>query len=194
MRCAPPNPAPLSPISPRRRRSAAPRRLRLPPGPQEEGPVQQGAAEGAGEGVRQQQIHHPGQEEEDLGRHQPYGETDHHLVPEQEGEREKSRRQNQKQQRRSVRTRPPHTAAPKGPRGSGTLSGTGRGVKRRPHRAAKGILVPKGKTPSADGGTACRKRQRSHPGPCTDLSFCLTASCSLRLPSLLFELHQQSAF
>lgn len=80
----------------------------LPPGSQEEGSLQQGAAEGAGEGIRQQQIHHQGQEEEDRGRHQPHGETDYHLVSEQEGEREESGRQSQNQQHPVRKQGQPH--------------------------------------------------------------------------------------
>lgn len=131
----------------RLRRAVAPRRLLLPPGPQEEGPVQQRAAAGAGEGVREQQVHHPRQEEEDLGRHQPLGAADHHLVPEQAGEREKSRRQSQKQQQQQhpVRTRTPQATkgSPSAPQpaipagGYGTVTGwseESRGGLSRPHR------------------------------------------------------------
>uniref|UniRef100_A0ABM5GS22 Homeobox protein Hox-B13 isoform X1 n=1 Tax=Pogona vitticeps TaxID=103695 RepID=A0ABM5GS22_9SAUR len=75
------------------------RGLHLPPGPQEEDPLQQRAAERAGERVLQQQVHHQGQEEEDLRRHQPHRETDHHLVPEPEGEREESRGQSEDRRR-----------------------------------------------------------------------------------------------
>lgn len=63
--------------------------LFLPTWSQEEDSLQQRSAERAGEGIFQQQVHHQGQEEKDLCSHQPFRETDHHLVPKQEGEREK---------------------------------------------------------------------------------------------------------
>lgn len=73
------------------------RRLAFPPGQEEADTVHQGPAERTGERVRRKQIHHQGQEEEDLRRDQPVGAADHHLVPEQEGEGEEVRGQSEEQ-------------------------------------------------------------------------------------------------
>ena len=96
-------PLPLCPLSNRCGGSPA-RRLAFPPRQKEADTVHQGPAEGAGEGVRSQQVHHQGQEEEDLGRDRPVRAADHHLVPEQEGEGEEVRVQSEDQ--RAVACRP----------------------------------------------------------------------------------------
>lgn len=59
--------------------------------------LHQDSAERTGERVRRQQIHYQGQAEKDLGRHQPVGATNHHLVPKQAGQGEEIRRQSQEQ-------------------------------------------------------------------------------------------------
>lgn len=86
-----------SPLSSPRRGGAPTRRLALPPRPKEAHPLYQAAAEGAGEGVHRQQVHHQGQEEEDLRRHQPVRAPDHHLVPEPARQGEKVCGQSQDQ-------------------------------------------------------------------------------------------------
>lgn len=97
------NLAPISPVClifypPFNRRGGAPaRRFAFPAGQEEANTLHQSPAERAGERVRREQVHHQRQEEEDLGRHQPVGAADHHLVPEQEGEGEEVRGQSEEQ-------------------------------------------------------------------------------------------------
>ncbi len=77
--------------------SAPARRLAFPSRQEEADTLHQGPAQRTGKRVRGKQIHHQGQEEEDLRRHQPFGAANHHLVPEQEGEGEEVRGQSEDQ-------------------------------------------------------------------------------------------------
>lgn len=71
--------------------SSAARGQQLPPWTQKTGPLHEDPAEGAGEGVCSQQVHHQRQEKAHLRRHQPLRASSHHLVPEPAGEGEEIR-------------------------------------------------------------------------------------------------------
>ncbi|CAM9941791.1 unnamed protein product, partial [Bubo scandiacus] len=59
-------------------------------GRKKKGSLHQNPAEGVGEGVRGQQIHHQREEKEDFGHHQPVRAPSDYLVPEPEGQGEES--------------------------------------------------------------------------------------------------------
>lgn len=83
---------PFLPPSPRRGSPTA-RSEQLPAWAQEARTLHQGAAEGAREGVRSQQVHHQREAPAHLSHHEPLGAPGHHLVPEPTGEREEGGQQ-----------------------------------------------------------------------------------------------------
>lgn len=94
-----------------RRGPPATRSQQLSEGEEEEGSLHQNPAEGAGEGVRRQQIHHQREAEEDFGHHQPVRAPSDDLVPEPEGQREESGEQIQNS------APPPHLTSLQGRKG-----------------------------------------------------------------------------
>lgn len=69
------------------------RRQFLPAGAKEARPLHQGAIKRTRTGIRYKQIHHQGQKEADISHDESLGAAGYNLVPEQEGQREKSHQQ-----------------------------------------------------------------------------------------------------
>ena len=80
-------------LSPPRRGPPTARGQQLQARAQETCALHQGAAEGAREGVRSQQVHHQREAPAHLGYHKPLGAPGHHLVPEPSGQREEGGQQ-----------------------------------------------------------------------------------------------------
>lgn len=65
----------------------------LQEGQKEASALHEGAVERTGAGICHEQVHYQGQTEADISHDEPLGEAGHYLVPEQEGQREKSHQQ-----------------------------------------------------------------------------------------------------